>query len=75
MWIRSQDRTTFIDANVLTLELQTDDQKYVISAYAGDGSVESAFTVGEYDQEHQAQDVLQRFAIHLQTGMTGAFQV
>ncbi|WP_411347221.1 hypothetical protein [Paenibacillus sp. WLX2291] len=52
MWIISQNQKIFIQAIALTVE--TSDNTIVISAYAGDVTIESAFTVGIFDNEQQA---------------------
>lgn len=75
MWVRSQDGKTILHTTVLMLEMETLDHEYVISAYAGDGSVESAFTMGTFTKEKTAQDVMQRFCQHIESCDRTVFQI
>ncbi|WP_411342755.1 hypothetical protein ACE3MZ_13900 [Paenibacillus sp. WLX1005] len=73
MWIISQNQKICVQAIALTAE--TSDNATVLSAYAGDGTVESAFTVGIFGKEQQAMNEIQRFQQHLSTSNTAPFQI
>lgn len=66
MWIISQDEQTIVKSVALTL-LETSNEGTVLSAYVGDGSVESAFTVGTFQQKERAVKELSRFRQYLST--------
>ncbi|WP_046216491.1 hypothetical protein [Paenibacillus wulumuqiensis] len=63
MWIISQNGKVCVQAIALTAD--TSDMGTVLSAYAGDGTVESAFTVGVFREEQQAMEELLRFRQYL----------
>ena len=65
MWIISQDEQTIVKSVALTLE--TSNEGTVLSAYVGDGSVDSAFTVGTFQQKERAVEELSRFRQYLST--------
>lgn len=65
MWIISQDEQTIVKSVALTLETSTEGT--VLSAYVGDGSVESAFMVGTFQQKDRAAKELSRFRQYLST--------
>ncbi|WCT54179.1 hypothetical protein PQ456_13300 [Paenibacillus kyungheensis] len=65
MWIISQDEQTIVKSVALTLETSTEGA--VLSAYVGDGSVESAFAVGTFQHKERAAQELSRFRQYLST--------
>ncbi len=73
MWIISQNEKICVNALALTVE--TSDTTTVLSAYAGDGTVESAFTVGVFSEEQQAMNEIRRFQQYLSMSKTAPFQI